>query len=254
MQFKDIFAEYYTLFRGDSDIPTTTDTEWSIAVRYGNTAIRRFENVDGEMWNFLWTTAAKEGNSYSYSNTSSVPVITTITCPDNMKMPGGWIKFTDPVSKAFFMIDVIQPYEVQLKSGNDPYAYFTGDENNGFTLNISLAGNSYQGYIIDFPYYKKPTYFDATVNATDGVNEDGTTVTECPDANYIINYILAYRLRSTRNYPSYQTAKNDAETALEGMQIKNRIGQDGNEWNSMSKSTGSFGAGVTGFARMTGNG
>lgn len=247
MQFTDIFNEYYTLFRGSSDTPTSADSEWSIAVRYANAALRRFVNVEGEMWDFLWTTASKEGYPYTYTNTSTIPTITTYVCPANMKMPGGWIRLTDPVSGGFMMVDVIPVYLVQTKTGNASYAYFTGDENNGFTLNLSLCGNTNIGWTIDFPYYKQPTYFDASLNASGGVNEIGATITECPNANYIIEAMLAKRFRSTRNYPSYQIADKNSETALQDMQIKNRIGVDGHPWNSLDTSSGSFGASITGF-------
>jgi hypothetical protein len=242
MNFKQIFEEYYTQFRGDSDIPATTDPEWAIAVRFGNTALRRLEQADGEDWEWLWTTASSEGNTYTYAASSTIPVISTFAGPDNMVKPGGWIKLTDPVSGNSSHIDVIANYNVQRQAGSAPYAYWTGDPQNGFTLNISMQGSTYTGYQIDFPYYKRLTYLNATAGNYGGVAEDGTTVPECPDSNFLVNYLLAYRYRSTRNYPSYQTAKQDAETALAGMQVKNRIGVDGHPWNLTDSSSGSFGA------------
>ncbi len=243
MNFQQIFNEYYTQFRGDSAVPPMTDPEWAIAARYGNTALRRLENVDNEDWQWLWTNASDEGYSTTYVNTSNVPTITTYDGPANMNKPGGWIKFTHPTNGTSFHIDVIDPYLVQLQPASTPYAWWTGNLNLGWTLHINLLGNSYSGYLIDYPYYKTLTYFDTSTGSHAGVNEDGTTVTECPDANFIINYMLAYRLRSTRNYPSYQIAKADAETALIGMQVKNRSGLDGHSWNLNDTSSGVFGVG-----------
>lgn len=242
-----MFEEYYTEFRGTNDVPTSSDPEWTIAVRLANGVLRRFVNVEGEMWDFLWTTASQEGYKFTYNNTNVNPTITTFTCPANMKMPGGWLRFTDPVSGSYFRVDVIPVYLVQTRDSNVPFAYFTGDENNGFTLNLSMGGNMNIGWTIDFPYYKQPTYFDASRNATGGVNETGNTITECPNANFIISGMLAKRFKSTRNYPSYQIASKDSETALQDMQIKNRIGVDGHPWNSLDTSSGAFGSVPSGF-------
>lgn len=243
MQFQTIFNQYYTLYRGDSDVPLQTDPEWAIAVRYANVALKRLTHVDGELWDWLWTDTATQGETQTYTTSSTLPVITTYSCPVNMLLPGGWIKLTDPVSGGTTMIDVVPPYTVQTKSGNLPFAYFTGDAQTGFTLNISLTGTTFVGFTINYPYYRKLTYFNDGYGPYAGVAEDGTTVSECPDANFIINTILAYRFRSTRNYPSYDIAHNDAETALSGMQIKNHMGVNGHTWNSLDGGSGSFGLG-----------
>lgn len=241
MDFQSIFEEYYTLFRGDSAVPPTTDPEWAIAVRYGNAALRRLEQVENEKWSWLWTTAVAEGESTTYTASSTIPTVTTYDGPSTMLEPGGFINLVSPDGKQSFKIDVIEPYQVQLQSGSAPYAFWTGGAQQGWTLHINLTGNSYTGWTIDYPYYKQITTFNATTDAAGNVAEDGNTVTECPDPSFIINYILAYRLRSTRNYPSYQTAKADAETCLEGMQLKNRSGVDGHSWNLNDTSSGSFG-------------
>lgn len=246
MDFQSIFEEYYTQYRGDSQIPDITDPEWAIAVRYGNGAIRRWANVDTEEWEQLWTTASVEGFTETYKGNSATPVTFTYDCPDTMKRPGGFITLTDPVSGSYARINVIKQTDVQWQASSAPYAYFTGDENTGFFMTLNFTGNSNYGWVIDFPIYKKPTYFDASSNGdgAGGVNEDGTTISECPDSNYIINYILAWRFRSSRNFPAYQTAKADAEEGLKNMQQKNGIGVDGNMWNMSTnspQSTGSFG-------------
>lgn len=75
--------------------------------------------------------------------------------------------------------------------------------------------------------------------------ESGTTVTEVPDTNYLINAMLAHRLFSTRN-PFFQQSLKDSEVALKGMQLKNGTGTPGNTWNlNDNNKTGSFGPGNT---------
>lgn len=242
MDFNAIFREYYTLFRGDSTIPTTTDPEWAIGVREGNSAIRRWANVDGEEWDVLWTIASAEGFGETYTGTSASPTITTYDCPDNMSHPGGYITMTDPVSGTFIRISVCKLQDVQSMSQSAPFAYFTGGEQEGYQMTLHFSGSSNNGWTLDFPMYKTPTYFDDSL-AADGVsvNEDGSTVTEVPDSNFIINSMLAKRLFQTRN-PFFQQAKADSEVNLKNMQQKNGIGTPGSPWNlNDSNKTGIFG-------------
>jgi len=240
--FQTMFQEYYVLFRGDNTIPTQTDPEWSIAVYAGNRAIRRWANVDGEEWDVLWDVASNNGFSYTYEGVDASPTITTYVCPTNMARPGGFVQMTDPVSQSWIHIAVVKLQDVQFQTSSEPYAYFTGGTEVGWTMHLNFSGSSNYGWIIDFPMYKVPTYFNATLSA-DGatVEETGSTVSECPDSSYIINSMLAGRLFETRN-PFFQEAQRQAEVALKGMQIKNGTGTPGNTWNlNDNNKTGVFG-------------
>lgn len=243
MDFQSIFQEYYALFRGDNTIPGITDPEWALGVYAGNRAIRRWANVDGEEWDVLWTQASAQGFTYTYQGTSASPQTFTYTCPDNMKKPGGFVQMTDPVSGSWIHIDVVKLNDIQFQTASQPYAYFTGGEQDGFTMTLNFSGSSNFGWIIDFPMYMTPTYFNATLT-TDGTNdvqEDGTTISECPDSSFIINSMLGARLFETRN-PFFQEANRVAEVALKGMQLKNGTGTPGNTWNlNDNNKTGAFG-------------
>jgi hypothetical protein len=240
MDFQQIFQEYYALFRGDSSIPAVTDPEWALGVYAGNAAIRRWYNVDAEKWDVLWTTAVAQGFSNTYSGTNT-PTTTTYDCPSNMGEPGGFIQLTDPVSGTYIHISVVKLQDVQFQNQANPYAYFTGGPQQGYQMVLNFSGTSNNGWIIDFPMYALPTYFDASLNALGNVNEDGTTITEVPDSSFIVNFMLGKRLFETRN-PFFQQANKDSETNLKGMQLKNGTGTPGNTWNiNDNNKTGSFG-------------
>lgn len=243
MDFANLFAEYYVLFRGDSAIPTTTDPEWAMAVRAGNSGIRRWVTVDAEEWDVLWTTAVTQGFSHTYTGNSSAPTTTTYACPTNMIHPGGFIQMTDPVSGSFIHISVVKLNDVQFQGQTAPYAYFVGGEQKGWTLTLVFSGSSNNGWIIDFPMYKAPTYFNAILinDGSGNVMEDGTTITEVPNTSFVINFMLGKRLFETRN-PFFQQAIKDSEVDLKGMQLKNGTGTPGNTWNlNDNNKTGSFG-------------
>lgn len=245
MNFQNIFQEYYGLFRGDNAIPGVTDPEWALAVYSGNKAIRRWANVDAEEWDVLWTVATANGFSHTYTGTSASPTVTTYTCPTNMRKPGGFVQMTDPVSGSYIHINVVKLNDIQFQNASTPYAYFTGGEQTGFSMTLNFSGSSNNGWIIDFPYYKTPTYFNATlvVNGNGQVSETGSTISECPDSSYLIQSMLGSRLFETRN-PFFQQANKDSEVALKGMQLKNGTGTPGNPWNlNDNNKTGSFGPG-----------
>jgi hypothetical protein len=160
-----------------------------------------------------------------------------------MRRAGGFIQMTDPVSGSFIHISVVKLNDVQFQNSSSPYAFFIGGEQQGFQMTLNFSGTSNNGWIIDFPLYKQPTYFDAslTTDGTGNVNEDGSTITEVPDSSFIINFMLGKRLFETRN-PFFQQANKDAETSLNGMQLKNGTGTPGNTWNlNDNNKTGSFG-------------
>jgi hypothetical protein len=245
MDFQSIFQEYYALFRGDNAIPGVTDPEWALAVYSGNAAIRRWDNVDGEEWDVLWTMASAQGFSETYQGTSASPTTFTYDCPTNMRKPGGFIQMTDPVSGTVIRISVVKLNDIQFQPASTPYAYFTGGEQDGFIMTLNFSGSSNYGWIIDFPMYMMPTFFNATLTAdgSGNVQEDGTTVSECPDSSYLINFMLGKRLFETRN-PFFQQANKEADQALNAMQIKNGTGTPGNTWNLFDNNkSGSFGPG-----------
>lgn len=247
MDFQSLFQEYYALFRGDNAIPGVTDPEWAIAAYAGNRAIRRWANVDAEEWDVLWDKATNQGFSFTYQGTSADPTVTTYTCPDNMRKPGGFVQLTDPVSGTFIHVNVVKLNDIQFQTASTPYAYFTGGEQVGYIMTLNFSGSSNNGWIIDFPLYIAPTYFNTTL-LTDGsgnIQEDGTTISECPDTSYLINHMLGARLFETRN-PFFQQAVKDAEISLKGMQLKNGTGTPGNPMNLYDNNkTGSFGPGNT---------
>lgn len=243
MEFQDIFQEYYALFRGDNAIPGVTDPEWALAVYAGNRAIRRWANVDAEEWDVLWTTAVAQGFTETYQGTSANPTVTTYDCPDNMNHPAGFIQMTDPVSGSYIHINVVKLIDVQFQNASSPYAYFTGNNQTGWQMTLNFSGSSNNGWIIDFPMYMTPTYFNATLlsDGSGNVQEDGTTISECPDSSFLIASMQGARLFETRN-PFFQQREKDSEIALQGMQLKNGTGTPGNPWNlNDNNKTGSFG-------------
>lgn len=220
--FNDIFEQYYTLYRGESDTPASTDDEYLVALNLSKEAITRWANYDGTYWKELFTTAQT-------NSTGGVVTVTAGTssyaAPTAMREAGGFVKLKDADGYTVQSYQILEPEQVQFRNENATYAYFTGDPNNGFTLHLNPAPDaSLDGLSIDYTYYKKPTYFTT-----------GTDKTEMADPMFIVHRMLANRFRVSRN-PYYNSAKIDAEDCLKTMQADNNSGNWSNPWSLVDNS------------------
>jgi hypothetical protein len=216
MTFQELFTEYYTLYRAEATVPSTTDDEYTIAMRFANNALNRWANYDGVYWKELFETNSNDGSG-------SQTVVTDITeydGPDNMREAGGSIKILDSSNKVVQHYPIIEPQDAQFKSDNSTYAFFTGDPSNGFVLHLNPAPpSSLNGNQIEYVYYKNPTEFTT-----------GGDVSECANSRFLINHMLSNRFRASRNTLGYQTSLRDAEEALKNMKQDNDSGTWSNPW------------------------
>lgn len=123
--FDDIFTQYYNLFRADSDVPASTDDEYTVGMRMANEAINRWANFDGTYWRELFTTLQLDGGGTQVITTGT----TTYLAPGNFKEAGGFVKVLDASSNVSSAYPIIDPQEVQFRDTNSNYAYFTKGQN-----------------------------------------------------------------------------------------------------------------------------
>jgi hypothetical protein len=275
MNYDQIYTAFYSLYRGDSDIPASTDDEYIVGMRLANEAIQRWANFDNTFWNELYTTLQTNGGGSQTIVTGQ----TAYLAPGNYKEAGGFVKVLDSTGNIAERYPIIQPQEAQFQGTESLYAYFTTGQNYystgtvsqattvatgvgttftaamvgmkiqydsgetatitaftsgtevtvspsqtvasttykiinpGYTLNLNPAPlATYNGYDIDYTYYKKPTEFTT-----------GTSKTEMPNPYFIVHRMLAQQYRVSRN-PYYSSALRDSEDALKIMQTTNNSG------------------------------
>lgn len=230
MEFQDIFAIYFRKYRGEAIPPTAGDDEFTIAVSNYNSALLRMQVFDDTKWNFLYNTLqnADDGDTVVKANTS------LYEAPSDMAEPGGQIILIDS-SNNRTNLQLIQPYQQQAMSDTASYGYFIGGRNNGYNLNINGLGAGDTGKGIDYVYYRNATQLDSST-------EDGTSIIEDGDPLFFINHMLANRLTPDENFAVYQIAMRDAETALNGMKLKNNSGTHYSAWGMQDTGSG-FGIG-----------
>lgn len=215
MTFDEIFTQYYNLYRAEATVPSQTDDEWTIGMRFANDAIRRWAGYDNTFWQELWTNTAVQGTGAVLTTTSGTA---QYAAPTGMKEIGGYVKFLNANGTTNKHIPMLNPNEGQFKTDMSNYFYVTGNPNTGFTLNFNVAPDT-SGLTIYYDYYKSPTLMTDETSEPDMSNPD-----------FIVNHMLANRFRASRN-PYYGTAKRDAENMLAQMKMQNDSGTWANPWS-----------------------
>ena len=227
MTFDQIFEAYYNLYRTEAETPDSSDDEYTVALRLANEAINRWENYDNTYWKELFVTL---GTSTAGGETVLAASQTEYGTPDDMREPGGYVIVRDSSGSMVGRYPILEPQDAQFKSDNSKFAYFTGDPNNGFILHLNPAPTSSDaGKTIDYVYYRKAT-----------VIEDGNTVVDMTDPYFIVHRMLSNRFRGSRD-PYCAAAKQDAENALQMMQMNNNSGTWANPWSLADNSGASWG-------------
>lgn len=227
MEFTQLFRLMYTKFRGEEAPPGPEDPEWEIAVTNYNDALHRLVNYDGTKWDFLYATAQTDGDGVNTISTG----VTAYSAPSDASEFGSKVTIRRD-DGAYIDYPVVKPHETQVLSTNTPYAYFTGNNQSGFTLNINPAPTEdWNGADIDYIYYRIPAQLDPT-------GEDGTSIIEGGDPAFYYMHMVAQRFLDSRNYSSYQVALRDSEQAIQGMRLVNNTGPMYNTWGLIDTGPG----------------
>lgn len=225
MTYDEIFTAFWNLYRATNDVPASTESEYTIGLRLANEAIQRWATYDNTLWQELFTTLSLAGEGVTVTTGT-----TQYDAPDDFANAGGHIKLLNSDGTIFSTYPILEPQEVQFKSQQGVYAYFTGDPANGYVLNLNPTPTSTQnGKTINYDYYKTPTQFTT-----------GSDVTEMSDPYFIVHRMLANRFRASRN-PYYNDALRDSENALGIMKMRNDSGTWANPYSVQDRSGTTFG-------------
>lgn len=121
MDFDALFVVYYTLYRAEATVPTSSDDEYTIALVLSREAINYWENFDGTLWNELYDTNQNDGSGSQTIITGT----TSYAAPVNYKKAGGFVRVKDANGNDQIRYPIIEPQEAQFKDTNSTFCYFT---------------------------------------------------------------------------------------------------------------------------------
>lgn len=179
----DIQQRVHTLVENDNDTPTSTDDEYEIRLNLINQSIGKWESED-VLWRELWT-------SYTHGSTVSSATTYTLSSLTDMRFPGASVQLV--LNGSTSNVEIVDPHQSVLTHGNK-VVWFTGNNKDGWTLNLSwtpTSGDGTYGATIKVPYYKYATRFTTS---------DGSVEPEMSDPNYIVYDVAAAKsLMESRN-------------------------------------------------------
>lgn len=227
MNFKQLFAAYYALYRNEAETPNSADDEYIIALALANEAIDRWSTYDNTYWKELFDNNLTADNA---SETTIAVGQAEYEAPTDMFMSGGFVRIKDDAGNTVRKYKIIEPQEAQFEGDKSTYCYFTGDPNNGYILHLNPGPDTaIDGHSIDYVYYKKPTLMTGDTSKPNMLKP-----------YFMVHRMLANRFRGSRN-PYYNTAKSDAEDVLRTMQSINNSGTWANPWSLSDHSGTTFG-------------
>lgn len=141
MTYDQIFQAYYSLFRADSDVPTSSDDEYTVGMRLANEAINYHANYEGVYWRELFDTNQIDGSGTQTITTGT----TTYTAPANFREAGGYIKVLDANGNTLVRYPRIEPHEAQFQGDNTTYCYFTSSPHYYSTGTASQSATTVTG-------------------------------------------------------------------------------------------------------------
>jgi hypothetical protein len=222
MEYQDIFAEYFTQYRGQAvAIPVFGDREFTVGIYRCNNAIRKWDRTDGMLWRELSARATDQTTGdWATINRTILSGTLSYPAPTNMRKPPAevWTYIGGQYSR----LKVVDPSEISGLQELSSAVTFIGGANTGYTMYISQqTSEDCNGRSIDYLYYRKPTFLSTAVDPS-------ATVIDMSDPNYCIQDMLAIAFAASKNGFGYKVAAKEKSIAIINMKIENSSGVPGN--------------------------
>lgn len=221
MEFQDIFAEYFSQFRGQAvAIPVFGDREYTVGIYRCNAAIRKWDRTDGMLWREL--IARLQDQSIAIMPVLSKTIVSgtvSYAAPTNMRKPPKEVWFFN--AGGYRPLKVIDPKNISGLNELSSAISFLGSANTGYRMLISNQTSiNYNGMQIDYLYYRTPTML--TIPTTPAAQK-----IDMSDVNFAIQDMLASAFAAARNSFGYKVAAKEKSISIINMKIENSSGVPG---------------------------
>jgi hypothetical protein len=218
MEYQDIFAEYFSQFRGQAvQIPVFGDREFTVGIYRANNAIRKWERADGQLWRELIARASDQDITVFPVVAKTVANGTVAyAAPTNMRKPPAevWVYNAGNYQR----LEVVDNVDISGINELSSAVTFLGSANTGYTMYISNQTSvDYDGWTFDYLYVRKATLLT--------VDTDPSAIKpDMSDPNFMIQDMLATAFSAARNGFGYKVAASEKSVALVNMKIEDSSG------------------------------
>jgi hypothetical protein len=136
------------LLKGDTDVPTAGDDEYTLRTELLSDVIDSWNGEEGILWNELFVQLSTSATG----DKTILAATTSYDCPTDFSFLGGVVELTNGSTTT--RVDVIKPQDAGLYTTSDQKCYITGNANTGFQINFTFQPTV--GDTINYPYYKTP--------------------------------------------------------------------------------------------------
>lgn len=203
----------HSLYAGDTNTPTSSDSEYTVRLELIKAAINAWESETGILWNEMFTTLADAADGTKTVAASTL----AYDAPTDFKFLAGYVETisaSDSTQRTKWR--VIKPEEASVHQGGSiigldaGYAYVTGNDSDGYKINFSSQPTA--GGTIDYPYYK-----NATTPTT------GSDVIEMSDPYFCVYFVLSKLHEQDGEGDRATFAMSQAESKLSSMKTSNAM-------------------------------
>jgi len=179
MTEQEIQNSAQALYEQDQDTPDATSEDYLVRRSIINTGIGFWEVFNGTEWASLYTTLAENSTG---GDTTVATGDTQSDCPTALVRIGSYIKLTDGTSTALYVRKTPQEAADLVAGGSTSKFFWISGKPNAYKINWNPEiPETYNGWTISYPYYKKATQMTAT-----------TDVPDAPDHLFLVHYLLSW--------------------------------------------------------------
>lgn len=202
-------------FDQSSSAPDVNTDDYARRTLLINRAEKKWKNVLGGKWNDLLTTI-------TVSVTSGV---STVSLPSDFSPEGLLGSKGGNININGYYYEFVKVSDLGSYDSNDHIAYVTGDETNGYYINIQPTPSS--SYTFTVRYYSKYIAMDASLSGQDYLLV-ATDITKIPDPDYIVLEVVSQLFKVDGDGALGTDYENQAKESLNQMIARNNMGNIGN--------------------------
>lgn len=228
----DILDQVSSIFDLSPNAPSTSTDDYARRIKLVNMQEKNWANAMDYRWRVLLVSGA---SVTILANTSSIAL------PADFSMSGLVASRIGDISDGTDYWKLVRPKDRSVYGSSEKLAWITGNDIDGFTLNIQPTSGS--NITFTFDYYSNYLATDSS-DVSQSVLSTGTDKTKCPVPNYLVYSTVAELYRTDEDPVLADSYSKQADMALFGMIASENMVATGFDDTMMTEAELSGGANI----------